>query len=433
MFTACSRVAVLLRHCLFLALLFALPVSAQPDRHASRDSLFNDVLRRLDALEGNGEVDLSPDRAPSADGQDHVLARPWYDNVDLWGFGAAGFLDSGRDGTRPDGGFLVKEATVFLEAEVWDNTSLFLEIQTNRLGKDDSLMVRTGEVNAHFRDVLSGWSEIPLGIKVGRVDIPFGEEYLSQDASDNPLISTSAGYPYGFDEGIVLYGELCGVGWVTSVLDGTDARSIEDNRDKSITAKLYGNACDWLYLSGSFMRNGRAAKSAFEFGGSHFEPVGASHASSAGSSTGTKVDALLYEIDAQLTCEHGHLALSFGQAFVDDDGSTFDRDIRYFSIEPMVRITKEIYAVARYSEIGTYDSTEGYHFDGKTTAGGNSAFGYDTRRFQRLSVGLGWQPNPRVTVKAEVGKDWFDVIRQSTTRAGDDDRVLVGFEVVLEF
>ena len=40
-------------------------------------------------------------------------------------------------------------------------------------------------------------------MKLGRIDIPFGDEYLWQDAIDNPLITNSAAYPYGWDEGIL--------------------------------------------------------------------------------------------------------------------------------------------------------------------------------------------------------------------------------------
>ncbi|MEE9166787.1 MAG: hypothetical protein V3U24_04900 [Candidatus Neomarinimicrobiota bacterium] len=365
----------------------------------------------------------------------HVLARPWYHNIDITGFGAAGFLDSGEGGTRPNGGFLLKETSLFLEADVWEGATFYLEIQTNRLGDDESKFIRTAEVHAHFRNVLSKWGDDLLGIRVGRIDIPFGEEYLWQDASDNPLMSTSAVFPYGWDEGILLYGKAYGVGWMIALTDGTDERSIEDHPDKAFNAKVSGNPWKPLYLSASFMKNGKAAKSAIEFGGSHFQPVGISDTSSVGTSPSDKVDAILYELDANYRFgnlgDKGHIAVSYGKAFQDDHDPIFDRNFGWFSAEPLYKVTEKIYAVMRYSEIGTYNSKNGYHFDGKITAGGNKAFGYDTKRFRRLSLGLGWKPNPRVIVKVEVGRDWFDLIDSSSFDPDIDDRSLFGAELVV--
>ncbi len=437
-----------------LALAFSqTPVVAwdQQESPPDRASILNeiqDLKKRLEALEKElleqkqkeepeaAPVDLSEQEGPyfSTDRESHVLAREWYHNIDISGFGAVGYLDSGDDGTRPHGGFLIKESTLFVEATAWQNMSFFFELQVNRLGRDGRVDVRTGEVYANFHNLLGDWGNDLLGIKVGRVDIPFGEEYLWQDSSDNPLISNSAPYPYGYDEGVVAYGTLKGLGWITAVTDGTDARSIEDHGDKAFNFKAFGSPLDSLYLSASFMRNGRAGKSAFEFGGSHFQPVGASDVSRAGNSPNQQVNANLFELDAKYSFgEKAYVSGSFGQAFVDDEDSAFDRDFTWFSLEPLYWITPRVYAVARYSEIGTYDAGRGYHFDGKTTAGGNASFGYDTRRFQRLSAGLGWRPNQRVIIKFEVGHDWFEVIDDSLLTPDDDARLLYGGELVLVF
>ena len=381
-------------------------------------------------------VDLSEREVPypGAPSDQHVLARPWWANLSVGGFAAVAHLDSGDAGTRPHGGFLIKESSFFVDAAAWEDISFFFEVQVNRLGKDAEKLVRTGEAHAHLRNLLKGRGSDLLGLKVGRVDIPFGEEYLRQDASDNTLISTSAPYPYGFDEGVVVYGTLKGLGWIAAVTDGTDAQSAEDNPAKAFNLKFYGDPSSALYLSASYMRNGQAGKSAFEFGGSHFEPVGASHRSTNGVSGSDMVNATLFEVDAEYALGgRVNLAGSFGRAMVDDQDDTFDRDISWFSVQPHVTMTNSSYAVLRYSEIGTYDSDRGYHFDGKTTAGGNGSFGYDTERFRRLSVGVGWRPNPRVVVKGEVGYDWFDLIDGASTSGVGEDRLLTGGELVLIF
>ncbi|MCH8011559.1 MAG: hypothetical protein IIA61_06370 [Candidatus Marinimicrobia bacterium] len=401
--------------------------------------VLQEQLERQYSSDEQYTVDLSGDEVLLFEEEpiSHVLARPWFQNIDISGFGAANFLGTGAAGTRPNGGFQVKEATLFVEAEAWEDATFFVEIQTNRLGADESKYIRTGEVYAQFRNVLKKWGDDLLGIKVGRIDIPFGEEYLWQDASDNPLITQSASFPYGWDEGVLMYGKALGVSWIAALTDGTDDRSIEDHPSKALNAKVSVNPWEALYLSASFMKNGKAAKSAMEFGGSHFQPVGASHESSAGKSTSDLVDATLYELNAKYKFgkfgEKGYVAIFYGQAFQDDRDDSFDRDFRWFSVEPLYRITSKIYAVIRYSEIGTYDSDKGYHFDGKTTAGGNSAFGYDTKLFSRFSFGLGWSPNPRVRVKVEVGRDWFDVIDSSPLNPDDDDRDLFGIELVSTF
>ncbi len=416
---------------------------ARPDRAGDRaelDALRQRVeeLERQDRAPAAESVDLGDRQLSSISGtaaQD-PLSRAWYESLDLWGFGAVGFLDTGDAGTRPDGGFLIQEASLFVEAHAWEDVSFFYEVQTNRLGQDSSKYVRTGEVYAHVRNLWSDDDGNSLGLKAGRIDIPFGEEYLWQDATDNPLISNSAGYPYGFDEGLLLYGSYSGVGWVTSITDGTDGRSIEDDPAKALTAKLYGNPCEDLYLSASFMKNGDAGESAFEFAGSHFVPVGsgAGQPSTLGDSPSTKVDATLFELDARWRLlEQGSLDLSFGRAQVDDPVDAFDRDLTWFAVQPRWDFSSAFYAVARWSEIGTYDDDEGYHFDGKTLADGNAAFGFDARRLQRISVGVGWRPNPHTQVKLEVGRDRFEVIDASPLQPSADDRVFIGMQLVVWF
>ncbi|MBI5850377.1 MAG: hypothetical protein HZB39_04970 [Planctomycetes bacterium] len=411
----------------------------------ARDRAELDALRqRVEELErqkqapASGNVDLGDRQLSSISGEaaQDPLSRAWYETFDLWGFGAVGFLDTGDDGTRPDGGFLIQEASLFVEAHAWENLSFFYEVQTNRLGQDGAKYIRTGEVYAHFSNLWSDDDGNAVGLKAGRIDIPFGEEYLWQDATDNPLISNSAGYPYGFDEGLLLYGSYAGVGWVASITDGTDGRSIEDDPAKALTAKLYGSPCEDLYLSASLMKNGDAGESAFEFGGSHFVPVGsgAGQPSVLGDSPSTKVDATLFELDTRWRfLRQGTLAGSFGQAHVDDPIDAFDRDLTWFAVQPRWDFSGGFYAVARWSEIGTYDAGEGYHFDGKTLADGNVAYGFDAKRLRRISVGLGWKPNPRTLVKLEVGRDAFEVIDASPLRPSADERLFVGLQLVVWF
>ncbi|MGB1261881.1 MAG: hypothetical protein ACPG52_03130 [Cognaticolwellia sp.] len=370
----------------------------------------------------------------------HVLSNPWWKNVELWGFGAVGAYQTGSDGNHQNFGFDIKEATIFMEANVWQDIDMFVELQTNRLGDDSSKYIRTGEVYMHSRDIALG--EGNIGIKLGRIDIPFGEEYLWQDAIDNPLITNSASYPYGWDEGLLVYGDSrvlgyqSGVNWIFSVTDGTDKRSDEDHANKAFNVKFYGDINDNNYLSLSLMRNGKAQKSALEFGGSHFEPIGKGDSNATALSNSKFVNASLAEINTKhqfyLDDFSGYLALTYGRAKQEDDISQYDRNIEWLTIEPYVQLNANWYSLLRYSEIGTYDNNQGFHFDGKYFAGGNGDYGYDVKRFQRLGVGLGWQPNPRVRAKFEIGKDWFERIENSN-KAAQNSRNFVGVEVAVGF
>ncbi len=390
------------------------------------------------AMKQDDAVDLSGGELASLHSDAyHVLARPWYQKVELSGFGAFWFADSGADGTRPEAGFVIKESALFVEAEVWEEMTLFFELQTTALQRDHNSSVRTGEIYVHFRDLLKRWGAGRMGFKIGRVDIPFGEEYLWQDAPDNSLISNSAAYPWLWDEGVVLYGEWAGgrLGWIASIMDGTRSRSQEDNAAKALNAKIHGSPWETLYLSASAMRNGDAAESAILLGGSFLKPVGADDAtSSVGESPSDVVDTRLYQIDAQWKPARAtRFDLAAGGAFVDDAVEAFDRDLRWFMLQARQGFGGGFYAVARYSEIGTYDDQEGYSLGGEFLAGGRRAFGYDARRLQRSSLGLGWEFNARGRLKLELGRDRFEVIVASPFDPEGDDRAFYVFELVASF
>lgn len=400
----------------------------------------DDLRQRLEAsdtIQVEDTVDLSGDEiasVPEAEPSATVFSKPWHQNLRVSGFGAFWLADSGSDGTRPDPGFVIKETTLFVEANAWDEISFFFEIQTNAVQGDNSQSVSTGEVYAHFRNVLRRWGDDLLSVKVGRVDIPFGEEYLWQNAPDNPLISNSAAYPWLWDEGLVLYGKLRGIGWVASMMDGTLARSVEDDPAKAVSFKLHGTPWTPLSLSASVMKNGATSASALILGGSLFQPVGVWGESALGQSPSKMVDALLYEGYAKVRASRKlDFEFSYGRAFVNDEERAFDRDLTWFMVQPRFHLRHDLWVVARYSEIGTYDSNAGYHFGGEFLAGGNEAFGYDAKRLQRFSAGAGWRMNPRAAIKMEVGRDRYEVIDASPFVPGDDDRNFSALEVVVSF
>ena len=379
-------------------------------------------INSLDALQttepsDSSVVDLSGDELPAlppTKAPTHLLAKPWYQNLELSGFAAFWLADSGADGTRPEAGFVVKESSLFLEADAWQDLALFFEVQTTGLQRDHNTSLRTGEIYAHFRNALKKWGDGLLGIKVGRTDIPFGEEYLWQDAPDNPLISNSAAYPWLWDEGILFYGSARGLDWVLAVMDGTISRSQEDNDAKAVVGKI--SAAPWqpLHLSISLMRNGASQRAALLLGGTPLQPVDGSPS--------LYIDATLYQLDVQWTPgSQTRFDLSFGRANIQDAAATFDRNLRWFMLQGRRTLTSRLHTAARYSEIGTYDSDAGYKIDGEFLAGG-SAFASDVKHLRRMAVGLGWQINPHSGLKLELGRDAFALIDSSPFTASDDER-----------
>ncbi len=418
--------------------------NAKPLTTVASNSTREDYETVLSDSSSNVEfVDLRPHEQASIQSETsyHVLSNPWFQNLDITGFGSIGYYDTGSAGSREHGSFEVKESSLFIEGSVWENISYFLEFQINRLGIDArDAAANTGEAYLHVRDIPLGRQQ--LGLKVGRIDLPFGEEYLWQDAIDNPLITSSAMYAYGWDEGLLLYSQWRGVNWIAAVTDGTNQRSRDKNSEKAINLKIYGNPTEPLYLSASYMHSGDTPESAIAFGGAHPMPVGEdlgsrdSFTSSLGDSSSEEIGTDLLEIDGRYDFSLGgrdaYVALTLGAARVDDSDSAFDRDFIWFSVEPYLQINRHWYTVLRYSEIGTYDDNQGYLFGGKIFAKGLVSAGYDAKRLRRLGIGIGWMPNPRLRAKFEVGKDWLDVIDGSPIII-NDNRNFVGFEAAVGF
>jgi len=440
------------------ALVFVLAASASAqelsDDPPQPPPVWEEILRlraRLEALERqNGAppaqepttIDLSGDEVPpfsaaSTDGRsgapnlDHVLARPWFENLTLSGYGSFLYLDSGGTGTTPDGSFVVKEASLFFDAHVWERTFLFTEVWLARYQYGNGFSLN--EFYLLLTDLFASGEPGGVGVKLGRFELPFGEEYLRWDANETPLITFSAADPYGVDEGVELYGAFGGVHWITAVTNGSSGGGADDGAAKLACAKLYGEPCADLYLSGSVLTTGRTERTALRLSGSQITAVGLDGASSAGTSPSEDVQTVAWEFDARVASTRAaRLNLQLGRALVNDEVNTFDRDLTWFLVEPGFRLCDELELVLRWSEIGTFDDAEGYRFAAKIMADGES-LGYDTSVMRRLSAGLRWSVNAHVAVKLEVGEDRFDLIDGSPLDAENDERLFFGIEVVGSF
>ena len=378
-------------------------------------------------------VDLSDAELPSIQSvnHDHVLARPWYENIDLYGYAAFTYLDTGGTGTSKHGSFLVKEASLFLDAQMWEHISFFSETWLLRFPQNDAFIV--GELYAKFDDLFARDGAGGIGVKVGRFEIPFGEDYLRWDANETPFITFSAADPYGIDEGVEAYGSVGGVHWIAALTNGSQGTGSDENSAKLVAAKLYGDPFGDLYLSASGLTMGAVERSALRFSGSAISPVGTGAASTAGVSPNNSVDAAGWELDGWIArSRRANVRLQVGQLYIDDDASAFDRDLTWFEIEPAYSLRDDLELVLRYSEIGTYEDDEGYIFSGKPVAQAET-FGYDSSALRRVSAGARWTINPRLAAKVEVGHDWIDLIDASPSDAENEERLYFGFELVASF
>lgn len=408
--------------------------------------LVQDELQRLrarvEALEqGAGKppapqgtaIDLAEDETQTVQAAraDHILARPWYANIDLRGYAAFSYLDSGGTGAVDDGSFLIREASLFLDAQVWTHASVVVETWILRFPSTDVFNV--GELYLKLDSLFAHDGGPGLGAKFGRIEVPFGEDYLRWDADETPLITYSAADPYGIDEGAELFGAFGGVHWIAAVTNGASGSGKDDGPAKLLAGKVYGEPFEDLYLSGSIMSMGSTTKSAFRFGGSAVVPVGIGASSTLGVSPSDDVDTTAWELDARIAqTRRASIALQFGQAYVNDDVSAFDRDLTWFEILPSYRLRDDLELVLRYSQIGTSDSDEGYIFNGKPMAQAES-FGFDTHSLQRVSAGVCWTINPHFAAKLEGGHDWIDLIDVSPLDAENDERLFFGLELVASF
>ncbi len=310
------------------------------------------------------------------------------------GEGAAGFLKSDREGAFPKGDFRLDEARLFIEAPVHENIYFFSEIDL-RTRESWDFSLQLGETYIDFESVSRLWNkERMLNVRLGRMFIPFGEEYLERFAIDNALISHSLTDLWGVDEGIELYGAFGPVSYAVAVQNGGEA--VRDfTEDKSVSARLSYDPTRWLHLSASAMRTGNLSPednwSALWFGGGWLIPFGATNV--------TQFHANLFEGDVWFTLPHGQVKLFGGYIRYDENGAPeqIGRDIYYYSIEAQHDLIAKLYGAVRFSQIFAH---RGFPIAGNGSMD-DFAFAPTTDEIWRLSLGLGYRLNRNLILKAE--------------------------------
>jgi hypothetical protein len=324
--------------------------------------------------------------------------------VNLSGQIAAAYFKTASEGAFSKGEFRVDEARIFLDARAWDDIYGFIEINPmTREGYDDG--VRIGEAYLDLERVFK-WHGLDslINIRAGRFYIPFGEEYQVRLPMENPLISHSLMDFWGVDEGVEIYGAHGPVQYAVAVQNGGHSATADFTSDKSVAVRIAYEPKRWLRVSASAMRTGDLSPagdgiSEMWFGNGFLHSLG-------GIST-TRFHADLAEGDAQFLFSRGHLKLTGGGIHYDDNDRVSDngRDVWFYGAEGMFRFTKQFYGAARFSQIS---ADKGFPI---AAHGAWQHFGKAlTDNVWRLSLGLGYTPNPNFVFKVEYA------LERGTTR-----------------
>ena len=342
-----------------------------------------------------------------------------FGKVNLSAEGGVAFFNTGPDGFAPHSDFRVDEARLFVEAPIWNEVYFFSDIDL-ATRESTGLSTQLGELYLDFQDASQLWGkDSQWNVRAGRINIPFGEEYMHRFAMENPLISHSLADFWGIDPGVEMYGALGKFSYVLAVQNGGGMGVQDFDGDKSVTARLSYDPNQHWHFSVSGMRTGdvnapHEYTSATWFGGGWFTSIGS------GATTTFHADAVQGDMTAHW--KSGHVALSGGYVKYGDNDSAADnaRDIFYYSAEVEQSLTRKLYAAARFSQIF---ADKGYQIIGY----GN--YGELTTQLWRLSIGLGYRFSDRLAIKTEYS------FEQGKTVGGDsrDNENFFGTEAVFKF
>ncbi len=374
---------------------------------------------QLDALKAS----LAP--APSASGA--ALGSPLkFGAVTLSGEAGVAIFHQASEGEFNHADLRVDEAKLFVDANVWQDVYFYSEINLiTREASDENLHL--GELYVDFENVSALWHEERLlNIRAGRMYIPFGEEYQTRYAIDNPLITHSVSDIWGVDEGVELYGSKGPFRYAVAVQNGGHPLLRDYNSDKSVAGRLSYAPTAWLNLSASGMRTGDLSAandklSGVWFANGFFRPIGSSQV--------TTFHADLAEADAQAHWRQTVLKAAGGYARYGDNDqpASNSRNLYYYYAEAVQGLTDKIFGAARFSEVV---APQGYPLTGLGDYGeyflDNSSM---TKSLWRLSLGLSYRWSRDLIFKTEYS---FENGRLMDGSKRDHENLL-GAEVAVRF
>jgi hypothetical protein len=358
---------------------------------------------------------------------------PWLGRFHLSSNATFAYRNGEPHSPAPDGRFTVDDTRMFLDTDLASD----LRLGERALVGDASFYVEWQAVEEHVIDNRVGSLYLrldailgvdPLNVKVGRVLLPYGEEYVrfAEQRAANPLLGFSAGAPYGRDQGLLVFGGTPGRSfqYIAGVLSGDTGFAVDFSRQVQLATKLAWEPAAWAHLSLSGLRSGplgsrgAPAASTLELGETHVVPFGSETdvpSFQNGARIGDDPDPALSmnagEADVIVTPTNwARLWLAWGHVAIRSDGSSaYDRDLDYGTAEAIVgfgglsHALERLYVAARGSAIGTFDRNEGYLLDAMN---GGDDLGFNTRRVTVASLGLGVRVTRFLTLKSEYS--WYD-------------------------
>jgi hypothetical protein len=317
-------------------------------------------------------------------------------NVNLSAEGGVAFFNTSRNGFSPDSDFRVDEARLFVEAPVWKEVYFQGEVDlTTR--ENPSLDVQMGELYLDAQDLSDLWGhDGQLNLRAGRMYLPFGEEYLSRYAIDDPLISHSVADIWGYGPGVELYGALSKFNYTVAVQNDSGRNGVQDfNGDKAVTGRIGFDPDKHWHFSISAMRTGNLNVqndmiSALWFGGELLQPLG-------GPLT-TVFHEELAEGDVAYHWSSGHVSAfgGYGRYGDNDPQASNGRNYFFYSAEGVQDLPKKFFTAIRFSEAL---SDRGMPIPGLGNYGdyGDALAAY----LWRLSLGIGYRFSDNLLIKTE--------------------------------
>jgi hypothetical protein len=371
---------------------------------------------RVQELESTNSQQSGENTAPAP------LSGYNFGNVNVSAEGGIAFFNTGREGFAPDAEFRLDETRLFVEAPIWKEVYFQGEVDLATREEAD-LHVTPGEVYLDWQDISDLWGhDGQLNVRAGNMYIPFGEEYLTRYAIDDPLISHSLSDLWGYSPGLEFYGGLGPFTYVAAVQDSIYGDGIDGfDGDKSVAGRIGYDPNRHFHFSVSAMRTGNlhaSGTSAIWFGSGFFQSLGGP------ATTWFHTEAVEGDVKASWSSGYIQTFGGFGHYGDNDPTANNGRDFFYYSAESVQNLPKKFYAAARFSQI-LCDK-------GIPVVG----FGYDDDYFStlakelwRLSLGLGYRFSPNFLVKAEYA---FENGKDIDGEARDDENFF-GTEAAFKF
>lgn len=316
--------------------------------------------------------------------------------VNISGEGGVGFFYSGPQGQYPHPQFRVDEARLFIEAPIVDSVYVYTELNLATREEPD-VQLHLGELYLDFENVSRLWNcERLVNVRVGRIYTPFGEEYQTRYAIDNPLISHSLSDLWAVNAGAEVYGQAGKFSYAVAVQNGGISDTQDFSDDESVAGRLGFDPWNWLHLSVSGMRTGDLSvqgdqMSAMWFANGFFRSLGSPQT--------TQFHANLVEGDIQFRLPRGHIKAFGGYINYNDNDPTAnnERDVYYYAVEGMHDLVGRLYCAARFSQIFAQN---GFPIVANGSFVQNQFFDL-TKEIWRLSLGLGYRWSDNLLLKTE--------------------------------